>query len=328
MTKKVIAIIIITLVLSFSLIFTVPIVILSEEYSTYDKINEDISYYYTTINSSTTEILNLNIDRSDIEIKYVYPPNNFMVKIDVHFEISGANAQGKSYLDYFNIIWENSSSYLNFTMEYKFGIDPIEVLSLFNNISVIVILRADETIDLNIEMEDGILQQVVPFMVPINNIKVNNTYGTTILNFTNCVISGTISGFTSRGTIDLNVYNTQYTQNNFWALNSNSGEINLFITHIDNFEEMGANVTGFLTTNRGSILTVYRDWNQDIGAVFTYYNTTTEDGDREGFNRDINHDPLYMRYSSNDTLASYYYNFSLFKPLNSGDYTFHLFNYK
>lgn len=328
MTKKVIAIIILTLVLSFSLIFTIPITLLSEEYSTYDKINEDISYYYTTSNSSVIEVLNLNVDRSDIEIKYIYPPNDFIIKIKVNFEISGANAQGKSYLDYFDIAWENSSSYLNFTMEYKSGIEPLEVLSLFKNISIIVILRADETIDLNIEMEDGNFQQIVPFMVPINSIKVNNTNGNTILNYTSCVISGTISSFTNRGEINLNAYNTQYTQNNFWSLNSISGEINFFITQLNSFEEMGANITGAITTNTGNILTVYRDWNPDIGAVFTYYNTTTENGEREGFDRDINHDPLYMKYSSNYTLASYYYNFSLFRPLNLGDYTFHLYNYQ
>lgn len=326
MTKKVIAAIFLTVVLFFSLIFTIPIVLLSEGFATYDKINENKSYYYSPNNSSNTKILNLEVDRSDVEIKYVYPPKDFVVKIDTHFEISGKDALRKSYLDYFEILWENGSSHLNFKMKYKSGIDPFEVTSLFKNISIVVSLRADVMIDLNIEIDHGKFQQIVPFKVPINNVKINNTNGDILLNFTSCVISGTITALSNRGNIDLNAYNAQYTQDNHWMLNSNLGDIDFFITYENNSGEMGANITGTIVTTTGHIRTVYRDANSDIGAIFTFYNTSTDPGDREGFERIINHDPLFMRYISNDSPASFNYNISLFKPLNVGTYYYSFVN--
>lgn len=326
MAKKAIAVIILTVVFFFSLIFTIPIVILSDNFSNYARVDDSRSFYYAPSNSSTTEELNLKIDRSEVEIKYVYPPYDFVVKIDVYFEISGANALGKSYLDYFNILWENGSSPLNFTMEYKSGIDPLEASSLFKNISIVVFLRADVIFDINTEMEDGDIDIRVPFMVPINDVKVNNTYGNTFLDFTNCIISGTITGISSSGDLELNIDNTKYTQNNNWTLTTKSGDIIIFITHKNQGDEMGANITSNTKTNSGDIIMIYYDNIPDIGAVFTFYNTTTGDGVYAGFGQEIEHDPLFIRYISDDSPAIFNYNISFFKPDLVRRYSFNLTN--
>ena len=211
-------------------------------------------------------------------------------------------------------------------MTYKPGTDPLEVSSLFSNVSIIVILRSDVVFDINTEIEDGRVDLLVPFMVTINNVKVNNTYGNTFLNFTNCVVSGTITGITYSGYIELNAYKTQYMQNNIWTLESNSGEIVSFITHTDQYSEIGANITGKFLTKTGQINFVYRDNIPDIGAVFTFFNTTSEDGDWEGFVRNIVHDPLYMRYTSEDFPTTFNYNISFYKPLLTGEYAFNIIN--
>ncbi|NHJ22338.1 MAG: hypothetical protein EAX91_15440 [Candidatus Lokiarchaeota archaeon] len=332
MKKKAIFAIILTIIVFFSGLFTIPISILTEKFFDYGLINETRSFYYSPINTNNTKELNLNIAKSEVVIKYIHPPNAYAAKIEVFFEISGANALGKSYQTYFNIIWENSSSTLNFTLVYKAGIDPIEAISLFSNISIIISLRADVTFDINAIINEGNFDLSIPFMVPINNINVNLDIGNIDLNYVSCIIGGNITGKVRLGNINFMAYNVQFTRNTAWNLTIDKGDLLFDITQ---YKDIGANVTGVGEINIGELRVLYKDYNPDIGALFIFYHMFNVDEDYvEGFNilpPDIDESQWWLTrflLYTFDFPGLNYYNISLYKLSSNPDaqYVYNLLN--
>ena len=333
MKKKAIIAIILTILVFFGLLFTIPISILTENFSDYGLINETRSFYYIPNNTNKTKELNLNIARSEVVVKYIHPPNAYAAKIDVYFEISGANALGKSYQDYFDIVWENSSSTLNFTLAYKSGIDQLEAISLFSNISIIIKLRSDVTFNINADIEEGNFDLLIPFMVPINNVNVNLDFGNIDMNYLSCTIGGNITGKVRLGNINLVAHNIQFTRNSAWNLTIDRGDLLIDITH-DKFQykDIGANMTGVGEINIGELRVLYNDYNPDVGALFIFYNMFTPDLDYiQGFNEDHEVDvdqwwlSRYLFYSF-DFPGLNYYNISLYKLNLDAEYVYNLLN--
>ena len=332
MAKKVIVIIVLTVIFFISSILIVPIVILSEMYFNSDFIDKRIFYYYTPSNFSTHEELNLNINRSNVNIRYVDPSYHFSVKIEVHFEISGANVLGKSYSDYFNIEWENSSSPLNFSMVYKPGIDPLEVSSLLNNVSINVFLRSDIVFDINTEIDEGNVDLLVNFMVLINNIDVNIERGNIAFNFIYCVIGGNITGSVNVGDIIFRLHDVQYTRNCFWNLTLGNGDM---LFDIIQYKDIGANITGVGEINIGELRVLYNDYNPNVGALFIFHNAFgTNNNIWEGFKEpenEIDENQWWLSrflFYSNGFPGLNYYNVSLYRPNNPPDsgYVYNLLN--
>jgi hypothetical protein len=332
MVKKIVALIVLTVVISFSLILSMPILILSETFSNYDSIDKTLSYYYTSSNTSSSTELNLLMDRSQVEVVYIDSSNDYSAKIEIHLELSGANVQGKSYLDYFNIVWQNESSQLNFTMVYNPSMDPNDILLLLKDISTVVYLRQDAVFNINAVIDEGKFDLLVPFMVTIENVNVNLDKGDIFFNFFFCQIGGNITGTVRTGNIDFIVKDVQYTQNGIWNLTIDNGDL-LF----DVFQQIdiGANITGSGQINVGELRVYYKDSNPRVGALFTFHNKFSpgEPEDFEGFHEDyeINEDFWWLSrffYYSSDFPSSNYYNISLYKlsPNPYAEYFFNLLN--
>lgn len=325
MEKKNIVLIIVTELIFFSLLFTAPTLILSVNFYNYGSIDETSSYYYTSSNFSAYEELNLDIDAGDVNIRYVDVSNEFSVKIEAHFGISGANVQEKSYLDYFNLLWENKSSLLNFSLTYKSDLELIDVLPLLKNISVVVLIREDAIIDINSMISNGNFDIVVPFMVNINNVNVTVDRGNIIFMFMYCVIRGNVTGTVDIGNIDFKVYDIEYARNCVWSLTTRIGDL---LVDIIQSKDIGANITGTGEVNIGELRVLYKDYNYNVGALFTFhqmynYNADLLDGFQEPINEIDESKWWVSRYLfySNDFPALNHYNITLNRP-NTEDSTY------
>ena len=102
--------IILMIIVGFSLLISIPIIILSVGFSPYITIEKSLTYFYTPINSSAIEEINLNSDVGNIEIGYTYEQVDYAAKIEVKVEMVGQNLPGNSYSEYFHVIWENEST--------------------------------------------------------------------------------------------------------------------------------------------------------------------------------------------------------------------------
>jgi len=138
-----------TMMISFGLII-IPISILSIHFtlSGYDDIDKQLTYPYYSNNSSEIQALDLDIEVGDIEVRYIDPSVDYLVKVEVNIEISGTNIAGKSYKDFFDITpeLENRNSTVNFTIEIISDdwFDP----SLRKNVNTVVNIRKDVVLDI------------------------------------------------------------------------------------------------------------------------------------------------------------------------------------
>jgi len=255
--------------LGISLIVIIPFFTLSIQLSTYDVLEEtDDSFVYAPTNSSPVEKLNIYAERGDIEIRYISPLVNYFAMIEVNIKMSGNNLAGKSYTDFFNIEWDSTSPSPSFIMEFKSNVDKITVLPLIKNLTILVNLRSGIIFDLNITLEEGDVDLLVPFRVPINNVVVDITKGNIFYDFKHCTIGGNITGRVNDGNIDLKTFNSRYTRNNNWNFTIETGDINLNMTHNKDSIDLGANITSITTLNDGSALFIYEDNSANIGARF------------------------------------------------------------
>ncbi|MFX1292488.1 MAG: hypothetical protein ACFFAG_16210 [Promethearchaeota archaeon] len=267
MAHKSIKKIIIMVIVCFSLIFTLPIVILSTTLSPYGKIIKSIRFDYKPSSSSFMEELNINADLGNIEIKYITEPVDYCVRIKMNIEMIGSNLAGKSYFDYFNIVWQNTSGIVNFTMKLKTNIDHVEVLSVIKNVNITVALKADVICDINALIYfQGNVGITVPWRFTIGNILINISKGDINYYFSNCIIEGEITGIVQEtGSIKLETNNVEYKNNSLWTLTAEIGNI---VIEINQDKTMGANITGTVVTNIGNYRLVYLDNNVDVGAQF------------------------------------------------------------
>ncbi len=156
MANHIIKVIMLLILIFFSLIISLPIIILSDTGSNYGKIYESIPYYYEPANPTSINNLIVNTDIADIELNYIDEPVNYIAKFVLKVDMSGKILDRKSYLDYFNIIFTNESGNVNFTLKIREGVNFEEILTLLNEISLKVILRVDIVCDirLNVDIEE------------------------------------------------------------------------------------------------------------------------------------------------------------------------------
>ena len=322
MANKSILVVILIVFLGISLIITIPVLTLSSGLSNYGTIDELYTFEYAPNNSSPIEKLNVNADVGNIEIKYITTPVNYLAKIIVSIAMSGEGIAGKSYLDYFNVDWENTNTIPTFTMELKSELEQMEVLSLIKNTTIIVYLRADIVFDITVTVIEGNIGLNVPFGVVINNVKLNITKGNIFYDFQSCTLQGNITGIANDGNIELMAYNTEYTRNTVWTYNSNAGDITIDINHINQNKIMNANITGSLVGNYfGDIFVYYYDNTANIGARITLNDTIqvlrggSHRSEWEGFERevleDLEGDPFGYEFTSTDFPAITNYNLLL-----------------
>jgi hypothetical protein len=285
MVKKGAVIFALAMIIGFGLIIAVPISVLSVSLSPYDIISKTPFVEYTPDSPSTIEKLNLNVDIGDIEIRYIDPPVDYFVRIDVNIEMAGAGLAGKSYSNYFNITRSgNINSPFDFSMRLFSNITQSEVDSLIRGVSITVTLRKGIIFDISATVIDGNVDLKVPFKVNINNINFNLKNSNIFLGLTKCFIGGNITVIVDNGKLKLKSYNAEYTQNSRWALSANKSYI-----EITQQNSLGANVTGTISTSLDKPTNlIYNDTTPEVGAKFTLYNYNyggTWNETREGFSR-------------------------------------------
>jgi len=219
--KSIIAIFVVILV-SISLIISIPVLTLSSGFSNYGKIDELLIFEYAPDNSSPIEKFNLNVDMGNVEITYINPPVDYFAKIEVFIEMNGVNLAGKSYSDFFDIDWLNDNSPANFSMEFKSDVNESKVFSLIKDITIVVNLRADIIFDIIATVKEGNVQVNVPYMVSVNNLVINTTKGDILYDLNHCILEGNITGIANDGDIELMAY--AITINNV-DVNTNEGSL-------------------------------------------------------------------------------------------------------
>ena len=256
-------------IIGFAFIVAIPIGVLSVNFSSYGTIKKSLSFEYLPDTPSAVERFVLNVDIGDIEIKYIDPPVDYFVRIDVDIEMAGPGLVGKSYSDYFNIIeGSTTESPINFSLKSKSDINEIELISLIKNISVIVSLRKDITFNISTSVIHGNVDIEVPFNVRINNLDVNILNGDILFDLKNCIIDGNITGIGNQSNIELRTLDIQLTSNSFWYIKNIEG---LLKFNISQLSEMGANVTaiGELETEDAQCQVYYDDFSSNVGSIVT-----------------------------------------------------------
>ncbi|MFX1574201.1 MAG: hypothetical protein ACFFB0_15775 [Promethearchaeota archaeon] len=288
MGKKGIILFVLIIMISFSLIIYIPIAILSVNISSYDIIDESESFIYEPSSPSSVEKLYINIEFGDIEIRYIEPRVDYLVKIDMSFELSGLNLTGKNHSDFFNIIWHttNTSAYLTVELSSQSWFD--DKLWVSRNVDISVSIRSDVVFDIITRLAEGNYEISVPWAVTTGNLLTNVSNGNIsydfkcgtiegnvavdvnegdiFYNFDRCTIGGNITGITREGDLVLKSYNVEYTQNCNWILNNN-GDMNV---EISQYKEMGANVTCTAWIIDGMLDLFYKDISENIGAYFFF----------------------------------------------------------
>jgi hypothetical protein len=306
-----------------SLIVIIPIYFLSTGLSKYGRIDENPKYEFDQTDSSPIKILNLNVDVGNIDIKYVNPPVDFVVKIEVDIEMNGILTYGESYTDYFSLTDEIVDSQVNFNLKFKPNIDRGRILTLLNNLQIIVFLRADNIFNIDIYSETGNVNLVVPFGVIINDLDINVTTGNALLGFNHCMINGNLTGMVNRGDLRVTTYNVEYSKDSIWRLNTNIGEVTVEITHLNQLINLEANIKGIIETNNGDITLDYQDNSKDVGAMISLQPARGSQLDWPGFSG-IPVENSYL-FTSLDLPSKITYNLSC--NLNIGEYDFQLSSY-
>ncbi len=307
-------------------IIGIPTFILLAEFSNFSRIDESLTFIYSSTTPPVKSELNLNADIGTININYINQPVDFIIRVDVYIELGGPNLDGKSYLDFFNIGWENVTSPVNFTLDLLSDM-WLDFLNLHQaNICINIILRADIIFDIDASIKEGDIKLVVPMGITVNNLLLNVINGNIIYDMHHCILEGNISGIVKNGNITVKAYNNQYNQNCRLTLVNEVGYITFDIYQS---EEMGANITGTGITKTGIITVIYNDYSPNIGAQFILYNETGFGAEGQntwiGFERDTLPLTSFIYFYSKDFLTQNNYNFSLFK-WDGGDYFWNLYS--
>jgi hypothetical protein len=307
------------------IILSIPIFIFLAEFSHYSRIDKSLTYIYSSSTSPPNNELNINSDLGKVDIIYINQPVDYLIRVDVNIEMAGANLEGKSYLDFINIEWENISSPVNFSLTLL-----VEISNLHKaNIDINILLRADKIFDINTSLIEGNVQVTVPMGNTINNLRTNIINGDIYYDLAYCNIEGNITAIVNNGDITLKAYNNYYTRNSKWILINELGDI---LFDILQNEEMGANITSKGIIKIGIIQVIYKDYSPNIGAQFALYNKTGPYNEVEcvweGFNFISLPSQAGYLFTSYDFPAQNYFNFSLYKPEEGteGDFLWNLFS--
>ncbi|MFX0036874.1 MAG: hypothetical protein ACFE9I_14690 [Candidatus Hermodarchaeota archaeon] len=328
MKRKFEAIVTINLIFVFTIV-SIPSLVIFAEFANFNRIDESLTYTYSSTTPPIKKELNLNADVGTIDIRYTTQPVDYLVRVDVNIEMAGPNLNGKSYLDFFNIGWDNFTSPVNFTLE--FISDMLEDFSNLHkaNIIINIMLRTDIIFDINTSIIEGAIELANLRSITVNSLFLSVDKGDINCDFNHCTIEGNITGIVNYGNITLKSYNNQFTQNSKLTLINELGNTSIDIYQ---YEEFGANITGTASTKTGIIHLIYKDDSPNIGAQFILYNKTTQGAEGkntwDGFERDYL--PLSalcegQYYNSTDFPAQNNYYFSLFK-WDGGDYLWNLYS--
>ncbi|MFX1280211.1 MAG: hypothetical protein ACFFA3_12405 [Promethearchaeota archaeon] len=331
MIKKSVIIYMFSIILGFGILIFIPIKIISIDLSSYGKIEQTVSHIYAPSSPTSIQDLNLDIDVGDIKVGYVYPPINYVIKIDLSLEMEGINLTGKSISDIFIFTWQNTSTVLNLTLFLKDNNWFDKSLVLSKNLEIIVSLNAFYLFNINTNVNyEGGFDLKVPWNLSLNNIDVNVTDGNILFDFNNCILEGNVTGIVNHenGYIELKANNIELARNSYWNLKNLKGDIKYNITQE---KEMGANVSSVCETDLGKITVLYKDTSPEVGAIFYFHGTNNHEGIWEGFNdrSEIDEGKWWLSrfiYDSFDFPTNSNYNISLFRNFYGQDYTFNLLN--
>ncbi|TXT62467.1 MAG: hypothetical protein BAJALOKI3v1_570005 [Promethearchaeota archaeon] len=93
----------------------------------------------------------------------------------------------------------------------------------------------------------------------------------------NGIIDGNIRILTSTGNSLLRFYNLTYEANNVWDIDGSTGNIDI---HIQQYDNMNANVSGSAITSTGNVYVYYQDWSNSVGVRL---DGTTSTGSAEDY---------------------------------------------
>ncbi|MFX1497317.1 MAG: hypothetical protein ACFFBH_07310 [Promethearchaeota archaeon] len=264
MAKKSIVGVVILVILWGSLMIIIPIQLLSFRSSLYDHINESRSFIYEPSSPSSIEKLYIDADEGNIEIRYINPPVDYFVLIDVNIALIGENLVGKSFDDYLNISWNNSSSQINLKLKIISDdwFNPLYWLK--KEISIVVNIRKDIVFDIITNLTKGNFEITIPYGVSFRDLLTNVSNGNILYNFEHCSIQGNIIGTINNGNLIFKSNDVQYAQNSSWDINTREGNIDI---EVFQYRDIGANTTGIFKVNKGDIFIYYKDNSADIGAM-------------------------------------------------------------
>jgi hypothetical protein len=252
-------------VLSAVLIFSAPLMVIIIIFSDLNTIKENLSFDYTPETAHSRVQLNFYVDVGNIEIKYLFEPNDKYVQTDIDIEIAGLDLKDKTYLQFFNISWIEANS----SVELFFLLKPnmLEVFSnlMMNDINIIVALKPDIIFDINATTIQGGIKYQAEYGIHTGYINMNATKGNILYDLSYCTIEGNLSGVVGTGNLEFRTHNEKYIQNTNWNFTVETGNIDLFITQDLNPE---ANVTGTVEVNDGDVFFLYEDKSADVGARF------------------------------------------------------------
>ncbi|MFX0058131.1 MAG: hypothetical protein ACFE8J_07505 [Candidatus Heimdallarchaeota archaeon] len=254
--------------LSAVLIFSAPLMVFIIIYSDLDIIKEKLYFDYTPETPHSRVQLNLYADVGNIEIKYLFLPNDKYVQTDIDLEIAGLDLKDKTYLHFFNISWIEANS----SVELFFLLKP-DIFEEFSNlmmkdINLVVALKADIVFDINATTIQGDIEYQAEYGIHTGYINMNINTGNILYDLSYCIIEGNLSGVVGTGNIEFRTYNEKYTQNTNWNFTVETGNIDLYITQDVN---PAANVTSTVKVNNGDVFFFYEDKSADVGARFDIY---------------------------------------------------------
>lgn len=259
-------------ILAFFIFIAIPITVLFDNFLNYGKIEESLNFYYSPDVPSLTDELNINTDIGNIEIMYATVPTDYPVSIEVKINVAGPNLADKSYLDYFSIVWNETSTPAIFNITIKSN-KWLEVLNWFSReINIHIILRAEILFNVSANTNEGYIKIDVPFAISIENLATKTINGNTTIDFNQCILEGDITGTTNVGNITINSYNVEYIRNSSWTINNERGNT---LFNIAQYDEMGANISVEGLTNTGFINVTYKDFTPNVGAFVKLYNYTS-----------------------------------------------------
>ncbi len=255
---------ILLVILGFSLIIILPIHLISTELSSYNGFDESCSFIYNPSSPTPADSLYINVDEGNIEIRYINPPVDYLVLIEVNIVMVGSKLGGKSYTDYLNFSWYNSSSPTNFRMEIISNDWFNPFLWLTKEVDITVYLRKDIVFDIMTNLTKGDFELTVPWAASIGNLVTNVSNGNILYDFEYCLIQGNISGNINEGDLMFKSYDVEYIQKSSWDISVGKGNVNL---EIYQDRDTGANITSLVKVNEGRVFILYDDYSADIGAL-------------------------------------------------------------
>jgi hypothetical protein len=254
-------------IIGLSLILVTPIQLISSNLVFYGVIDDSASFEFGLTTPAPIIELNINADVGNIKIQYTYEQVIYHIKVETFFDLRGANLGGKNHSNIFDINWQTSNSSVDFTLEIKSESWFDNSLWVRKDVDIIIIVKADVTVDINTNLGEGNFELTVPYSTSIRNLYTNISNGNMIYNLEYCLIRGNISCKINKGDVLLNNYDIEFSNCSFWDFHLDEGDL---YVGIHQEIEMGENITGTAMIPSGDVRLNYLDHNPNIGAIFSF----------------------------------------------------------